>query len=348
MVRAFSRKLSASIIAGLVSIHPVLACGFHNYAPQPTMVDRLFGSDQIVLARPDPDNPFRYIPVEVIEGVPADIDLPHLVDSTTRRRLALQPNSAVLFARDEADGSWHRLAHLDSTTEPVLRTVFARLAAWEMGPDTDRFRYFASLLNHPDRGVHALALRELDLADYRELRELPLDVDAARLRVQLGDPTEVDLRPIRILLLGLSDADDLQPDFRTGLRRSIELESSELGAYATALIELGGAPVVEEIAAAFLVDRELPLLVREVLIEAMALHNQSGTPELKETISASLGAAVWVDPRLAGAIARQFGSRNDGSQYAVLTAALQEKTLTAPEDIQDVLQYLSIHRVAQP
>lgn len=348
MVRALSKILSALILIGVAPIRPTLACGFHNYLPQPTMVDRLLGSDQIVLARPAPDNPFRFVPVEVIEGALADVDLPHLVDSATRRKLALNPNSAILFARDEADGSWHRLAMLDTATQPVLRTVFARLAAWEMGPDTDRFRYFASLLNHPDRRIHTAALRELDLASYVELRELPLDIDVARLRAQLNDPMEFDLRPIRILLLGQSEMPDLKPEFRAGLQRSIELESSELGAFATALIELGGSASVEEIAATYLINQQVPLVPREVLIEALALHHESGSPELRKTISRSLATAAWVDPALAGAIARQFGSRNDGSQQEVVAAALQDVALISPADRQDILQYLSMHRTAQP
>jgi hypothetical protein len=177
---------------------------------------------------------------------------------------------------------------------------------------------------------------------------LPLDIDVARLRAQLNDPMEFDLRPIRILLLGQSEMPDLKPEFRAGLQRSIELESSELGAFATALIQLGGSASVEEIAATYLINQQVPLVPREVLIEALALHHESGSPELRKTISRSLATAAWVDPALAGAIARQFGSRNDGSQQEVVAAALQDVALISPADRQDILQYLSMHRTAQP
>ena len=60
----------AVLLTMILSATMALACGFHNYAPQPTMVDRLLASKHIVLARPAPDNRFRFEPFQTLAGNP--------------------------------------------------------------------------------------------------------------------------------------------------------------------------------------------------------------------------------------------------------------------------------------
>ncbi len=132
-------------------------CGFHNYLPERTVVDRLLDSDHIVLARPGPENPFRYKRFDWVE-------FPFLVSSLHRHRSAANPSEAVLFARDGAYGPWQQLAYIDVAYRAVLGEVVARMPAWERGDLRDRLQMFADLSAHPDSEVQRLALADVQVS----------------------------------------------------------------------------------------------------------------------------------------------------------------------------------------
>lgn len=328
----------------------VSPCGFHNYAPQPTLVDRLLGSDEIVLARSAANNPFRYEAYEALEGRLGSSEIPLLVDSLTRRRFALDARAAVLLARDGTYGPWQRLAYVDAAMAPVLRTVMARLHSWEFGDEIDRFRYFATLIGHPDDRIHRLALRELDQADYSILRDLDLTIEPKRLQVRLNQPNEAEFKAIRVLLLGLSDDVQLRDWLEKGVEDSVKSGGAYLGAYATALIELVGPEAVVNLAANYLTKRDISRLTRELLIEAIALHGGTDDLDLEASILQAINSTLWIDPGLAGAAARQFGARGNWSIKDVVQDLLEEGTVLDAVDKQDVFQYVALARAstAQP
>ena len=336
------RNALASLFVGLTAATAASPCGFHNYAPQPTLIDQLLGSDDIVLARPAPNNPFRFEAFEALEGNLASSEIPFLVDSTTRRRLALDANASVLFARDGAYGPWQRLAFVDAAMAPVLETVMTRLPAWELGERVERFSYFATLVGHPDDRIHKLALRELDQADYSILRDLQIDIDPSRLLVRINDPYEFEFKAIRILLLGLSGKGQLRDRLEKGLEGSLMTESLYLGAFATAFMELVGPEAVTIIASKHLINRDLPPLTRELLVEAIALHGQTGDAAMETAITEAIESALWVDPGLAGTVARRFGARSDWSFQPALRALIEDGTVHLAADKQDITQYLTV------
>ena len=95
------RHLAASVVVTALAA-PSFACAFHGYAPKPTLVDRLLGSEHVVLARQDLESPFRYAAVEALEGSVDTVEIPLLVDTATRNRFAIDDDATVLFARDGA------------------------------------------------------------------------------------------------------------------------------------------------------------------------------------------------------------------------------------------------------
>ncbi|PYG28886.1 hypothetical protein C8N36_110109 [Pelagimonas varians] len=338
MVRAV---ISVIVAVGLMLASSANACGFHNYTPQPTLVDRLLASDEIVLARNASNNPFRYEAYEALEGNLGSPELPFLVDSTTRHRFAIDANSAVLFARDGAYGPWQRLAYVDAALAPVLMAIMAKLPVWESGDTLDRVRFFATLLAHPDERIHKIALRELDQADYGVLRSLDLAIDPVRLMSQFNAFNESEFRAIRILLLGLSDDAQLRKRLEAGVDSNVEYEGVFLGAYATAMIELVGPEAVGLIASRYLTNPEVSLLARELLIEAMALHGATDDSALESSVLQAINSTLWLEPRLAGAAARQFGARANWSLQPVLQTLLAEGTVLGTQDRQDVAQYVA-------
>ncbi|WP_164658463.1 hypothetical protein [Tropicibacter sp. Alg240-R139] len=318
------------------------ACAFHSYNPQITFVERLLGSEHIVLARPSKAQPFRFAEIEVLEGTADYVDIPHLVDSNARRRLAANPEDHILFARDGAYGPWQRVAYVNDAMGDVLDVVMEELPEWEMGADDERFAYFASLLNHPDKEVHALALRELDLADYSLLRELSLEVDPARLTSRLGLRSEADLRPIRVLLLGLSGDRVDQTFFEVGLAKSSDYSGGLLGALAMAMIEHGGSAAALRLVNNHLLERDLSPASRELLIEVLAIHGTVGDEDTRDTISSALGQALRKDPQLVAMAARQLGARWDWSQSALISELMRSGAVKSPLDMLVATQYVAL------
>lgn len=343
-MRRLTLLASALVAAGIAS--PATPCAFHNFAPAESLVNQLLGTDHIVLARIDPANPFRYAAVEAIEGPLEGVEIPYLVDTTTRRRLALNPGDRVLFVRDEGYGAWTRLAYLDAGLRPVFDGVAARLPAWELGADEDRFGMFAGLIDHPDAAVADIALREIDQADYSVLRGLPIRASVEPMMAALYDPAQINMRPIRILLLGLSGDPGAERFLRRAFDRALGFDGAVLGAYATALMELGGPAAADRIAREVLLDPALPVETRELVVEAFALQSQSGADETAQAARAAIDAALVQAPELAGAVARQFGLRGDFSQNERLAALMNEKRVTAIADMLAVGQYVMFAREA--
>ncbi|MDJ0859767.1 MAG: hypothetical protein QNJ03_11845 [Dinoroseobacter sp.] len=318
-----------------------LACGFHNYTPQPTLVDRLSVRPELVLARPDSQNPYRFVAQITMGGAPQNADIPFLVDSATRRRLASDPSAFVLFARRGDSAPWERIVFVDNAMSELLDVVLTRLDAWANGDDADRLAYFASLIEDEDRIIRRLALREIDQAEYGALKALALSPNPVLILPTLFQPSEADLLAIRILLLGFSNDDIAAKTISQGLSRVAPSASgSLLGAYATALIEQRGPDGVGLIADNYLSDRSLPPTNRELLVEALAIHAQTGDAELTRAARSAVTRAVEVDPMLAPMAARQFGSRRDWSQVAPLRAALQDEAIRSPSDMITVAEYV--------
>lgn len=341
LMKTHSKALTLTAAAAIVAT-AASPCGFHSYTPQPTMVDRMLGSDHIVLARPASGNPFRFEAVTALEGSLDYVEIPHLVDSATRRKLSLDPTAHVLFSRDDAYGPWIRLAHVDAAMAPVVEGIMARLPEWEIGADADRFGFFGALLGHPDERVHRLALRELDQADYSVLRSLDLDIDVERITGQLNLPSESDLRPIRVLLLGLSGTQDAEEFLKDGVQTYSRSGGGMLGAYATAYIEQAGSTAAENLASGYLADATLPGDSRELIAEALAIQSQSGSEDLRAGIRAAVASTLSDHPQAAPAIARQFGLRYDWSHAGILSDVLRSRALTAPGDVIVVSQYVAL------
>lgn len=321
---------------------PAVPCSFHGYMPQETFVERLLGSDHIVLARPGKQEPFRFAEIDVLEGDSEFIEIPELVDITSQQKLAANPEDHILFVRDGAYGPWQRLAYVNEEMDQVLRVVLENLPAWEIGDDAKRFAYFASLLNNPDRDVHTLALKEIDIADYGILRSLDLNVDSQRLMSELDQQNDDGLKPIRLLLLGLSD-DPIEPGFfQRGVERNANNTDGILGAYATAMIEHGGPDAVVTLVNNHLKDKTLPSISREMLTEALAIHSSAADAETRETIQRTMDAAIREDPELASMVARHFGARYDWSQSEAISDLMHSGTVKSPIEMLFLTQYVSL------
>ncbi len=336
--RTLSTVAACAVLAGSAG-----ACGFHMYAPEKTVIDWLVEGDHVVVARNAPGNPFAYVPVETLVDNGEPVAIGALVDSATRRRLALNPEDGVLFVHEPSTGRWERLAYLTPDYRDLVETVLSRRAGWTGPYDPDRFALFEGLQTHPSPAMRTLALREIDQAPYEMLRDIDLRIPVDDLLAGVRDPNGFALRPIRVLLLGLSD----DPKARSALRTAIDsmgrvdTGSFILGAYATALIEIDGAAGIARLEDAVLNNPLLGIDTLEQVVSALAIHGGSGSPDLQGEIQKTLVRLMDARPVAAAAIARQYFTREDWSQADILEPVLRSGRLADAAVVMPVAMYLA-------
>lgn len=299
-----ARKWALGGLAGLGLGQTAIACAFHGYIPDPTLVDLLLATEHVVVARVDPSDPSRYAPIEALLG-PQTQTIPIAVDPTTRARLDGQVANTVLLARDGAYGPWVELAVLDAGFRTVVDHVMARQTSWVLGRDPDRLTLFASYVNDPNPDMRSLALQELDRAPYAALQALRLpEIQNLSTDLVNGD---ADLRPIRILLAGLSKDQNYSEFLSQELDAAIQSEKPYLGAYATALIELEGKSAARDIIDRVQTQDDLSVGARIKLLEALALQHKNAPAPTRRVISHGLTTMLQSSPELRDTILGQFG-----------------------------------------
>ncbi|MDJ0822457.1 MAG: hypothetical protein QNJ09_11715 [Paracoccaceae bacterium] len=295
------------VLSGALSLgagQGALACAFHGYTPDPTLVDLLLATEQVVTVRLDPGDARRYVPVRTLMG-PEVAEIAISAGPDMRQRLKANPAQTVLLARDGAYGPWMEIAVLDARYRQVVERVVARQSAWLLGADQERLALFAKHLNDPNPDIRRLALQELDRAPYADLKKLRLP-KVQNLRQDLSNG-ERDLMPIRVLLAGLSSDKGFGRVLATDLDTAVRSDVPYLGAYATALIELQGKAAVRHILERYLTTGTLPITTQERLLEALALHYKTGSSAMRRLIAREVAALVRERPTLAEPAARQFG-----------------------------------------
>ncbi|MEM6305313.1 MAG: hypothetical protein AAF744_11360 [Pseudomonadota bacterium] len=319
-----------------------LACAFHGYTPKPTLIDKVFASEQVVLARIDPADPARFEPVEALAGSLEYVEIPARPDAQTRSQLQAVPGGAVLFARDGAYGPWVALAVVDPGYRTVVETALTRQDRWQGQIAPDRFRFFAGLLSSANPELRRLALLELDRADYAQLRKLRLKGSGALAQgIESGD---ANLRPIRILLAGLSRDRSLAPVLEQGLAEGAERNLRYLGAYATALVELQGASAVEMLLTRYVARADLREETREKVIEALAIQGAFGTGATRRAVRRGLPGVLAAHPELAGAVARQFGRHGNWDMGEAVAEVKRDHPKVSLRDSFAINQYIAFAR----
>ncbi len=328
-------SLAGALLAAALALVPApqtLACAFHTDLPEKSVADWLVDGIEVVLARPDPENPYAFRITEVIHsaGTPPEVNL--LVNSELRRKLMAHPEDEVLLANDGY--GWTILSYVDPVFRPIMREVLARAPGWNGVYGAERLEIFAALQDSADVDLRQLALTEIDKAPYALLRGLWL-------------PQAYGYQPIRVLLLGLTGSEAARDEVRGFLLRVADWEwANNLGAYATAAIELDGIDGVRLLESGFLANPAQPLANLEQVIEAMAIQHGVAPPEVRAEIAATLQRFVHARPQGAAPIARQFMTREDWSQGPLLAGLMEAKALPSAQDLLTVAVYVAQARGA--
>jgi hypothetical protein len=339
------RHLALLAAALALAAGPAAACLVCIALPERTLADQVIEAEAVVLARPDPARPFAFAPVAALKGDAAGPAIPGLVDSATRRRLAADPEAAVLFARD-ADG-WTRLADATPDLRATVETILAAASAWDAEADhAARFAFFAERHDHPDAGVRALALAEISRAPYALIRTMTPRLGRAELARLMRDPKMADWAPIHILFLGLST----DPEDHAFVRRAFDAASrrggAHLAAWATALAEIDGPPAIDRLRALYFeTPGRSPEDLRGV-VTAFATLADGGDPALRPGIDAAFRGLAAGPPALAGEAARQLTWAQDWSQARTFADLLAAGAVSDPAAEFAVALYLEAAREA--
>ncbi|MEM7462825.1 MAG: hypothetical protein AAF362_09080 [Pseudomonadota bacterium] len=323
---------------------PAIACSFHVNLPELSVGDRIIQASHIVLAREDRDKPFTFDPVISLKGDSENLDIPLLVDSATRRRLAANSGDFVLISKSSMDDKWHRLAYVRDQDQELFRDMVTAAKTWSGTQDTSsRFDFFAALHDHPQTTLRKIALTELDKIPYQHLRTMPVRLSAAHINNKLSSRYEIPWVPIRIIMLGILGDEES----RAIIGKSIAyIENSgfqsNLGAWATAYIEIDGPDAVDKLTQKFLLNGTTKSKSVEELLTAFSLHGSVDNPELKLSIDANLEKMVATSPQMAVSIAKIFGAQQDYSKSDLLLKTMKSGALRTPSELLVVASYLSL------
>lgn len=343
---AYRVALVLGVLAALMPA-PVLACLVCITLPERTIADRVIEAETVVLARENPARPFTYVPVEQLRGEASPEAIPFLVDSSMRRRLAADPDAAVLFVRERE--SWVQLASVDKSVRAVLDHILEAAPFWDAEPDHgERFAFFAELHDHPNETIRLLALAEISRSPYAQIRRMTPRLKRVEITRVLRNPTWIEWAPIHILFLGLSD-DPADHDF---VRRMTRLAAERgiggnLGAWATALVEIDGLAAIDWLEAAYFADPDRGIDEVRQVVTALAVLAEGGEPALGPRIAAAFRSLARDRPDLAGEAARHLATLGDWSQADTLRAILDAGDISNPAAEFVILSYLEAARAAR-
>lgn len=304
------RKHLGWALAALLGLGPAqsaLACAFHGYTPNPTLVDLLLDTEQAVIARPNAAG--IYDTMETLIG-PNLGSLGVTASPAFREATHRDATATVLLVRDGAYGPWIEATVLDDPFRRVVRTVVEKQSAWQLGRDADRARLFAALVNDPNPDLQRLALQELDRLPYASLKEI--DIPPLRGLLDNIEAGGLDQRPIRILLAGLSNDLRFAPVLAQALHEAVLQDKAYLGAYVTALIELQGQPAVEAIVAHYLTPGQMTQTVEDKMLNALALQYRSARGATRRSVAREVAALLRRHPDMADRVIAQFGPQAGG------------------------------------
>lgn len=304
---------------------PIFACAFDMIKPDRTQIDWIVEAETLVLARPTANNPFSYETLSVLHGNGERPPINQLVDSATRRTLALNQRDSVLFAY-QPDSGWQRVALVNDGFRDILDTALAHRASWNTGMPQSRMEFVSALQDSPVPVHKAIVIGELDKVPYADLRQLDLRIPSEDLLADLWTQRGYPYQAIRALLLGLSDDPSARKEIHDYINRAADSQwSNNLGAFAAAFIELEGKDGVDHLDRTMLRDPDQPLDRVEQIVMALSVHHGLSDTNVNAAIKGVVQDLVERRPETGAIVARQFSLRSDWSQAMILEPLVQQR-----------------------
>jgi len=290
----------AALAAGAILLgaaETARACQVCLPFPKTSLADHLIEGDTVVLAREDPRRPFHYRAIEVLKGSAPQAPIDLFLDSGARRLLKFHPERSVVLARAK-QGTWRRVAMVDATLLPVVRDVLKRAQEWQRA-GTARYDYFARLFGHDHPVIRDLAHLEVARAPYSYLRKFGRGVPRQKTLAALRDYRYAEWWALHILLLAQSGDERDKQRILEAVRSAERFGSTlQLGAWATAYIEIEGEKAIEFLESSYL-RHGRRVEERTEVVAALSVHGNSGRTALRDRIVASYEVLLKEHPAMA-------------------------------------------------
>ena len=300
--------------------------------PLTTGADHLADAETVVLARENPGKPFTFIAVEILKGALEEPGIDLFLNSATRRRLAQNPDRSVVLAlrgraspakaaawprrlddSPPAGAEWQHLGYATARYEALVRKIIAQAPSWRADrTGRDRAAFFMPYLSDTDRLVRELAYLEVARAPYDQIRQADAFVPPTQVHDLLANPQFIEWHAFYILLLGVGASEDERKSIWKSMRAQARHGgTTNLAAWATALIEIGRADAVGWLERTYLgaADRD-PDAVLEI-VKALSVQGTKGHPPLRARIAAAYMTLLDTHPALAGWVARDLAAWGD-------------------------------------
>ncbi|MTI01185.1 hypothetical protein [Roseibium sp. RKSG952] len=314
----------AMLLARILDPRPADACVVCISLPEASLGDRLLSADVIVLARPSPDNVFRYIPAEVLKGTKEQLEnlpeIPFLVDSTTRKMFLSDPDRTVLFvysaeSQDQAgrklSKGWRKLFLMSAERSQFVEILQSHGIHWKpgIGGTSERIQFFANYLSSEDRVLRDTALVEVYRAPYALVRQTNVSALTDQLLDDIGSIQRLNYAPASIRLLGLQTDPDAIEVVRSRYLARLKTAGPNLHEWALAGIEVDGTFAISAIDG-WVTQADWPSEDKLILIRALS-DAGSAIPEFRSQIAEVYERVLEADVSLAGQIAFAMRDWND-------------------------------------
>lgn len=289
--------------------------------PEATATDRLLQADVVVLARENAEKPYSYVSVEVLKGVLNDPAIELFIDSSTRRRLATNPDHSVVLTFSSAAKNWRSAGYANPAYKALVGEILAHEPIWQRpGGAKSRATFFAPYLADADSAVSKLAYLEVGRASYDTIRQADSLVTSEQVHRFLDNPQYIEWHALYILLLGVDAKPTEEKRIRGAMARGAQFDLTlNLSAWATAFIEIDGEKAIDWLKAVYLgkPGRD-PDTVLEI-VKALSVHGARDRSVLQRRIAESYELLIQTYPSLAGWAARDFTAWGDWRFVETLT-----------------------------
>lgn len=296
--------------------------------PEDTATDQLLRADVVVLARENPDKPFSYVAVEVLKGELADPRIDLFLNSRTRRRLSLDPDESVVLTFAGGSNEWRSAGYATRAFSALAGAILARESTFKQwGWEENRANFFIPYLADADRSVRELAYLEVGRASYDTIRRADAYVPPALVHGFLADPQYLEWHALYILLLGVNATADEKRVIRAELANRARFNRTlNLGAWATALIEIDGTAAIDWLETVYLaVPERDPEVVLEI-VKALSVQGARKRSALRPRIAESYARLIRAHPSLAGQVARDLSAWRDWRLVDALTEMRRDRS----------------------
>lgn len=281
--------------------------------PEDTATDQLLQADVVVLARENAEKPFSYVTVEVLKGVLDDPAIDLFTGSSTRRRLALNPDHAVVLTFSSAANNWRSAGYANPAYKALVSEILAHEPIWQRsGASESRATFFAPYLADADSAVSELAYLEVGRASYDTIRQADSFVTTEQVHRFLDNAQYIEWHALYILLLGVDAKPAEEKRIRAAMARGAQFDQTlNLSAWATALIEIDGEEAIDWLEAVYLgkPGRDPDTVLK--IVKALSVHGARDRSVLRRRIAESYEVLIQTYPSLAGWAARDFTAWGD-------------------------------------